>query len=676
LYTKGSKEEVMNKTERPRTGKPSAEWMSKVILTALALSLGLGQGGCDSGDPARRVTGDTGLARCSSCESLETYLKESATRMLQAAYSDRDGCFRIIGMPGFPEEDFLAPVPGGDAQVGEGHTTTNVQEPGVDEPDFLKNDSEYVYVLNGSHFLVYDVNPPEETHELSRMEIEGVHGHMFVREDMALIFSTLTDPIPVEDEPGATYSLKITLLNVANKSSPQLVREVYLQGHYHTARLVGGFVHVIVSSYVNLPMLDVGAPLAENLEKIERATLASWIPTLADVAHPPVGGSTRDQRTFSCEDFYLPASGDIHAILTILSFDLENPMEGPEESSILSPTSIAYASSQSIYVSHVGVAREDCSRHTRIHKFDIRANPGQAVYRASGKVPGWLLNQFSMGEHDGFLRVGTTEEPIPWTDPPRMSNNLFVLRQQASSLDIVGEVRGIAPGEQIYATRFLGDVGFMVTFERIDPLFTFDLSDPTRPRLLGELEVPGYSSYIHPAGDDHLLTIGQDAEDMGDSAWFQGIQISIYDVSDLTDPILNDMEIIGSLGTGSEALHDHKAFNYFPPKEVLAFPIKVYEAGQEEGHLGELVFSGFRVYDVDLTLGYTLRGQIDHDDFYEDDACHYQWMRRTVIMGNAIVTISNAGMKIHALDDPTTLRSSIPFPECEGYVYPFPFLDG
>jgi hypothetical protein len=366
----------------------------------------------------------------------------------------------------------------------------------------------------------------------------------------------------------------------------------------------------------------------------------------------------------------------MHAILTILTFDLDNPLEGPEESSIPSPTSVAYASSQSIYVSHAIVAREDCSRHTRIHKFDIRRRPGRTVYRASGEVPGWLLNQFSMGEHAGFLRVATTQEQIPPIDLSGMSNNLFVLEEQASSLDVVGEVRRIAPGEQIYAARFLGDVGFMVTFEIVDPLFTFDLSDPTNPRLLGELEVPGYSSYIHPAGDDHLLTIGQDVEDVGGSAWFQGVQISVYDISSLADPILNDMEIIGSRGTGSEALHDHKAFNYFPPEGVLAFPIRIHEEGQGGSDWGELVFSGFRVYDVDLSQGYTLRGQIDHDDFYTGEDCYYQWMRRTIIMDTSIVTVSNAGMKIHALDDLTRLKASIPFPECDGYGYPFPFLEG
>jgi len=669
----------MKTTRMTRTGRPLAELKHKAIFLALALPLGLGQVGCDSDHPEGGEspnTEDVGLTRCSSCESLETYLKQSATRMVKAAYSEADGCYRIIGMPGFPEDDFLVPVPGAEAQDSGGHSTTNIQEAGVDEPDFLKNDSEYVYALNASLFLIYDANPPTEAHEVSRVEVEGIPRQMFIRENMAVIFSTGIDPLPVEGKPGAFYASKISLLDLTDKALPRLVREIFLQGTYHTARLVDGFVHVTTSGYTNIPMLDYGAPLSENLQRIKQSTLASWIPKLADVAHPPGSQSTTDQRLFSCEDFYLPDSGDVHAILTILSFDLDNPLEGPEESSILSPTSIAYASSQSIYISHVAVSKQDCSQHTRIHKFDIASTPGQALYRASGEVPGWLLNQFSMGEHEGFLRVATTEDSFLSIDPSEMSNNLFVLQQKASSLEIVGKVRGIAPGERIYATRFLGDVGFMVTFEIIDPLFTFDLSDPTHPRLLGELEVPGYSGYIHPAGDDHLLTIGQDAENMGDFAWFQGLQISVYDISDLTDPILNDMEIIGGRGTGSEALHDHKAFNYFAPKEVLAFPIRIYEGGQGGPDFGELVFSGFQLYDVDLSQGYTLRGQIDHDDFYAGDTCNYQWMRRTIIMGESIVTISNAGMKIHALDDLTDPSASIPFPTCEGYGYPFPFLDG
>ena len=567
----------MKDTKRLRRSESFSGWTTGLILLVPALLLGIGQAGCDSDDPAggeSRNAESAGLTRCSSCDSLEDYLKESATRMVEAAYNEADGCYRIIGMPGFPEEDFLAPVPGAATQDGGDYSTTNIQETGVDEPDFLKNDSEYVYLLNGGLFLIYDANPPTQAHEVSRVEVEGIPGQMFIRENMAVIFSTGIDPLPVEGKPGAYYGSKISLLDLTEKTSPRLIREIYLQGYYHTARLVDGFVHVVASGYTKIPVLDYGATLSENLQRIEQSTLDSWIPKLADVTYPPGGQSTTDHRLFSCEDFYLPASGDVHAILTIFSLDLDNPLEGPEEASILSPTSIAYASSQSIYVSSTAVSKEDCFQHTRIHKFDISARPGQALYRASGEVPGWLLNQFSMGEHEGFLRVGTTEDPVFSVEPSEMSNNLFVLQQKGESLEIVGEVRGIAPGERIYATRFLGDVGFMVTFEIIDPLFTFDLSDPADPQLLGELEVPGYSGYIHPVGDDHLLTIGQDTENMGDFAWFQGLQISVYDISDLTDPVLNDMEIIGSRGTGSEALHDHKAFNYFAPKDVLAFPVQ------------------------------------------------------------------------------------------------------
>jgi hypothetical protein len=173
------KEKMMKGTERTQTRASLAEWMCRMVLLVVVLPLGLGHAGCDSSDG--RNTGDVGLTRCSSCESLETYLKQSATRMLEAAYSEADGCYRIIGMPGFPENDFLAPVPGGEAQDQGDHSTTNLQEPGVDEPDFLKNDSEHVFVLNGSRFLIYDANPPDEAHELSRVDMEGIPGQMFIR---------------------------------------------------------------------------------------------------------------------------------------------------------------------------------------------------------------------------------------------------------------------------------------------------------------------------------------------------------------------------------------------------------------------------------------------------------------------------------------------------------------
>ena len=653
-----------------RSGVSGAARLLVVLFVGTLLA------GCSSEEEAPGVVGDgdVHLTRCASCDSLESYLKGAAVRMVTEAYTDPGGCYRF-GVPGAREDSLLPPVPT-DAQLAEGgHSTTNVQEPGVDEPDFVKNDGTYVYVLNGSDFLVYDVVPPTEAGLVGSLELAGTPMEMFVRGETAAVFSSFWGPVPIVEEPEVQYGLKITLIDLADRTDPRITREFYVEGSYMTARLVDGMVHVLVSGYLDFPRLDFSLDLSQNLARIRRAKLASWIPSTVDVRVEPGAEPEVVQGNLACDGFYLPDVEEIHAILTILSFDLEDPGEGPTQTSIPSPTGIAYASAESIYVSHIGVSREDCGRRTRIHKFDIATTPGQPIYRGSGKVDGWLLNSFSMGEQDGFLRVATTEG-MAWGPAGSLTNDLFVLGEDGENLEVVGEVRNIAPGETIYSARFLGDVGFMVTFERIDPLFTFDLSDPTSPQLLGELEVAGVSNYIHPVGEDHLLTIGQDAEDAGPFSWFQGVQVSVYDISDLADPTLTDMQVIGDRGTSSEALYDHKAYNYYGPKDILAFPIQIYEGGGGGSEIGELTFVGFQVYDVDLAEGYSLRGQVDHDAFYEDGDCSFPWMRRTMVIDNALVTLSNAGMKIHDLDDLSTALASLPFPSCgvgDREPWPVPF---
>ena len=637
--------------------------------------------GCGSGDTARSTGEPVHLTRCPSCQSLEDYLKTSTIRMLRGSYAGVDG-LPLVRLPGDPGwNDAAPPLPAMEQGASETYSSTNIQEDGVDEPDIVKTDGEYVYVLSGGLFLIYAATPPAEAREVSRTELDGQALAMFVTPEAAVIFTTPSwwGPVLLEgdvtDEPY--YGLKISILDLADKQSPVLLRELSVQGGFVSARRIDSAVHVVVASYLNIPPLDYGLELADNVERIRRASLDSWIPQVLDVVHQGQGQGASSRPISACENFYLPGRRDVGPLLTVLSLDLRTPLAPPGEATIPSPAGSSYASSESIYVSHADFSPPDYRSRTAIHKFDIGGDSAAAVYRASGTVDGWLLNQFSMGEKDGFLRVATTENSWGWRDvgTPTASNNLFVLEEDGADLRVVGQVRNLAPDEQIYAARFLGDVGFMVTFEIIDPLFTFDLSDPYNPRLMGELEVPGYSAYIHPAGPDHLLTIGQDTETDGNVAWFLGMQISLYDISDLSDPKLTQMQILGTQGTWSEVLHEHKAFNYFPPREVLAFPIHLHEGGGSGRGHGRLTFEGFLVYEVDLSQGYSLMGRIDHDDLYaENPDCSYKKMRRTLIIGDSIYTISGAGMRIHALDDLTHDQASIPFPECEdsGGVIPLP----
>ena len=183
-----------------------------------------------------------------------------------------------------------------------------------------------------------------------------------------------------------------------------------------------------------------------------------------------------------------------------------------------------------------------------------------------------MLNQFSMDELDGVLRVATSSG---WVPDPSVSSNLTTLSERDGALSQLASIGGIAPTEDIRSVRFDGTRGFVVTFKKTDPLFVFDLTEPSAPRKLGELKIPGFSTYMHPLDHDHLLAIGFDADDHGSFAFFDGIQLQIFDVSQLDDPKLLHKTTIGTRGSASEALTNHLAFNYFPARGLLALPMSV-----------------------------------------------------------------------------------------------------
>ena len=214
----------------------------------------------------------------------------------------------------------------------------------------------------------------------------------------------------------------------------------------------------------------------------------------------------------------------------------------------------------------------------------------------------------------------------------------------------------IAPTEDIRSVRFDGDHGFAVTFKKTDPLYVFDLTPPEAPRIVGELKIPGFSTYMHLMDEDHLLTIGYDADDQGDFAWFTGVMLQIFDVSDLTRPTLAHKEVIGTRGTSSEALTNHLAFNYYPTREALALPMTVCEGGGEGGGFGEeMTFSGLMVYHVTAEEGFSLTGEVTHPPS-ADIGCWNWWtdassqVKRSVFMEDFVYSISETRLKVNGLN--------------------------
>jgi len=239
---------------------------------------------------------------------------------------------------------------------------------------------------------------------------------------------------------------------------------------------------------------------------------------------------------------------------------------------------------------------------------------------------------------------------------------LTVLAQGDGELAPVGVLDQLAPSEDIRSVRFAGDRGFVVTFKKTDPLFVFDLSEPTAPAVLAELKIPGFSTYMHLMGDDarHLLTIGYDAADQGDFAFFTGVLLQIFDVSNPTAPTLAHREVIGTRGSSSAALTDHLAFNYFAPRDLLSIPITICEGGDQNGGFGnEMTFSGLLVYDVTAEDGFSARGRVPHP-VGQEASCGNWWtdatsqVKRSVVMDDFVLSISESLIKVNALGDLAT----------------------
>jgi hypothetical protein len=337
-----------------------------------------------------------------------------------------------------------------------------------------------------------------------------------------------------------------------------------------------------------------------------------------------------------------------------------------DRTSILAEPGEIYASTSNLYVAtrHWWWWPQPGQRDTTyLHKFDI-TNPDAAVYVASGTVEGHIVDQFSMDEAaSGHFRVVTTittrvtdpANPQNWWGRLETTNRLSVLGENAGALDVVGRTPDLAPGETVQSSRIIGDKGFVVTYRQVDPLFTFDLTDPTNPRKVGELKVPGFSTYLHPMDANHLLTIGTYVPDPtgGQTDWrARALQLAIFDVSDLANPRQTFTQLVGTAYSWSEAQHEHKAFNYFPAKKLLAIPFSDWSYGNSGQFYWDRFVSDLRVYSVDPLTGFTPKGAVSLSDMYQVQQYSnwvYYWtpsVRRSVMADDFVYAISDAGLRV------------------------------
>jgi uncharacterized secreted protein with C-terminal beta-propeller domain len=371
-------------------------------------------------------------------------------------------------------------------------------------------------------------------------------------------------------------------------------------------------------------------------------------PLLADSA------ATNPAPAETCSSFYASQLVDGSSYTSIISFDLETAAP-PATATIVSSAGAVYASADALYlaVAHAWTEGDDVST---VHKFRISDEPSDTGYVASGAVPGRVLNQFAMDEREGLLRIATTNGHVP---SPDVASQLSVLGVEGDTLVMVGAIGNIAPTEDIRSVRFDGTRAFVVTFKKTDPLFVFDLSDPAEPRQLGELKIPGFSTYMHMVDDTHLLAIGYDADDHGDFAFFDSVLLQIFDVSNPSAPVRTHHHVIGTRGSSSEALTNHLAFTYYPEKSLLALPMTLCEGGDDGQFGAELTFSGLMLFDASVGTGFAEHGRVEHP-VSEDIGCWNWWtdsnsvVKRSLFLDDYVYSLSNTQLRVRAANATAT----------------------
>ena len=619
--------------------------------------------------------GKASLEKFDSCSSVASVFRE-ARQKVQAGYM-LEG-LKTLGQP---------PLAAGAARDTAGtpqYSATNVQVAGVDEADIVKTDGKYIYTITQqsyrggeSKLIIAKAYPPENAEILSETPLENFQpNEMFIHDNYILIFGYTREEIPVpEPMEGAPermvvpypYYSQLTTVQIwdaADRSNPELIRSTDFEGSYLSSRKIGPYVYFVINSPPKYRVLEEG-----NDEDI--------LPLFRDRTGTDLGKGVSFSRTCGCSEvkYFEPVNPE--SFITIASISLDDPEGKIKKEVIVGSGQNIYSSLENLYVAEMNypfwfAPRESGTptEKTIIHKFSL--DKGMISYVDHMEAPGRILNQFSMDEYDSHFRIATTAGHVSRTGGATSSNNVYVFD---SDLNMVGKLEDIAPGERIYSARFMGERGYLVTFKKIDPFFVIDLSNHKNPKILGKLKIPGYSDYLHPYDENHIIGIGKETveaeESAGNFAWYQGVKIAIFDVTDVGEPKELHRVVIGDRGTDSYALHDHKAFLFDKNRNLLVVPILLAEIKGDKENLprntyGDYVFQGAYVYDLTLEKGFDLKGRITHyetNETFLKSGYHYfddQYsVKRSLYIDNVLYTISGKKIKLNSLGDLSEIKGLV-----------------
>ena len=531
---------------------------------------------------------------------------------------------------------------------------TNNQVDGVDEADVVKTDGNHIFYVNQNKVNVVKTVPAGEMERLATITFDQTFSpaELFLHKDQLVVIGysheniVTNGDLPMEKRAATSdmmiapmnQSTKAIVYNISNPEKPTLVREIKLEGSYVSSRKMNGIVYLVSNHYPNYWLLEANEAV--------------------DI-RPKFSDSTKSNEMMSVDYQniqYFPDSKEANYTM-IAAFDLEKPAKEAAITTYLGSGSQLYMSKENLYLAvpkPFSQPIEDMTKmvapDTNVYKFAVKDM--EVKFHSSSEIQGMILNQFSMDEHKGNFRVVTTKG-FAWDESQPSTNQLYVFDKD---LKKIGELTELAKGERIYSARFLGDRIYMVTFKETDPLFVIDASEPTKPKVLGELKIPGFSNYLHPYDENHIIGFGQETKLVAEKGvegpprvMTDGVKITLFDVSDMANPKEKFTEIIGGRGTYSMLNHDHKALLFNKNTNLFAFPISVYRNNPANEYEQIFEYQGAYIYNIDPTQGISLKSKITHQTGTPPYETWENSIARLLYIGDTIYALSPEKISAHDL---------------------------
>ena len=521
------------------------------------------------------------------------------------------------------------------------YSKTNTQVEGVDEADIVKTDGNYIYYVANQNIIIVDIKTPEQIKIVGTISFENTKispSEIYINSNKLIVLANTSETRTVTYEintelandtaPLSGYNKTKTVVivyDISTRESPKEERRIEVNGYYVSSRMIGNNVYFVSNYYLT----NINGIVKYSVQDLKQEDyMVSYMDS----------NINNEERYIDFNKVHYFEDIEDTNYLTIVGFGLDSDKEADIQT-FLGAGNGVYCSLENMYIQKSKYTYQmdenqriiNSSTSTKIFKFSL--NNGTIKFKAEAKVPGYINNQFFMDENEkGEFRIATTVSDN-WTTTDNTSNNLYVLDE---NMKLIGKLEGLAKGESIYAVRYMGDRGYIVTFKQVDPLFVIDLSDGKNPKVLGELKIPGYSTYLHPYDENHIIGFGYNTSSNGTSTTNQGLKMSMFDVTDLNNPKELFKVDIGNSYTSSELTYNHKVLLYSKEKNLVAFPI--IDWNRKTNSIAQF-------YEISLEKGFILKGEISHGSEYENR------IKRIIFANDYYYTLSNGLIKVIRMND-------------------------